>query len=244
MNFKTVFCFDEEDFQKVKEIELFWQEQLENPLITADDFCNKSLEEIISVLRESKPEETIEKTTGEQATETPITVVFIGKRTFENGKCLAVIKESFKAASAFLAVYLNNAEDVKKSGKELLGKNPFDLFYFEHKAGKTILNTGAVVLPGKLKRRLMTKEIKAKADFVKIYDYIKDCGAENLIAWIEEEQTRKADFWAECNKVSEKEWPTALKIVNQGGIAGMFLYYDWVTYSDDRYSFEQQLLKD
>ena len=227
---KTVFCFDDNDFQRVKSIESFWKEHIKNPLITADDFLEKSPEDIMTVLRESALRESALRES-DDITETPVVIVFIGKRTFENEKCLAVIEESLNAAAAFLAVYLNNAEDAKKSGKELLGKNPFDLFYFEHKAGKTTLNAGTVVLPGKLKRRLLTKEIKAKVDFVRIYDYIKDNGREKLMTWIEEEQNRKNDFWAECSKVSKSEWPTALKIVNQGNIAGMFLYYDWVMYS-------------
>jgi hypothetical protein len=214
MNLKTVFCFDSEDFSRVKEIESFWSEEFQNSSISIDDFQNKSFDELSILIKE-----------------TEITVVFIGKRTFENEKCLNVIEESFKAENAFLAVYLNNAEDVKKSGKEILGKNPLDLFYFEHKNGETSLDKGAVVLPGKLKRRILTKEIKAKPDFIRIYDYIKDSGNENLMNWIEEEQKRKADFWTECNKISEKEWPTALKVTNQGGVAGMFLYYDWKKYS-------------
>ncbi len=163
--------------------------------------------------------------------ETDMTVVFIGKHTFENEKCLRAINESFRRGNAFLAVYLNNAEDVRKTGKELLGKNPFDLFYFEHKDGQTILNQGAVVLPGALKRRFSSKEIKAKADFVKVYDYIKDNGAENLEKWVEEERRRKADFWTECAKISAQEWPEALKVTHKGGIVSFFLYYDWITRS-------------
>ena len=232
---KTVFCFDDTDFQRVKSIESFWKDHIKNPLITADDFLEKSPEDIGTVLREASFKES------DDVKETPVVIVYIGKRTFENEKCLAVIEESLKAAAAFLAVYLNNTEDVKKNGKEMLGKNPFDLFYFEHKAGKTTLNTGAVVLPGKLKRRLLTKEIKAKVDFVRIYDYIQDNGRENLMTWIEEEQKRKNDFWAECSKVSENEWPTALKIVNQGNVAGMFLYYDWVMYSSKRQPLPKEL---
>lgn len=164
-------------------------------------------------------------------TETDITIVFIGKYTFENENCLTAIEESFKNNNAFLAVYLNNAEDVKKSGKEVLGKNPFDLFYFEHKENKTVLKQGAVVMPGKLKRRISSKEIIAKADFIKTYDYIKDNGADNLEKWIEEERQRKADFWNECQKISEKEWPAALKVTNKGGIVSMFLYFDFINYS-------------
>ena len=211
MNVKPVFCFDADDFQRVKEIESFWQEKFQIPLVSADDFQNKSPEELSALVKEND-----------------IIVVFIGKRTFENEKCLTVIEESFKASSAFLAVYLNNAEDVKKSSKEFLGKNPFDLFYFEHKNGETVLNKGAIVLPGKLKRRFLTKEIKAKPEFIIVYDYIKDNGQENLMRWIEEEQKRKTDFWAECDKISENEWPEVLKMINQSNIAGMFLYYDWM----------------
>lgn len=161
---------------------------------------------------------------------TDITVVFIGKHTFEDEKVLYAIEESFNHENAFLAVYLNNTEDVKKSGREILGKNPFELFYFEHKDGETTLNQGAVVLPGMLKRRISSKtskEMKAKADFVKIYDYIQDNGAENLEKWIEEERQRKTDLWAECAKFSEKEWPDVLKITHKGGIGSFFLYYDW-----------------
>jgi len=212
MNVKTVFCFDADDFQRVKEIESFWQ--IQNQIISADDFQNKSLEELLSLLKNSD-----------------VTVVFIGKRTFENEKCLSVIKESFNARKALLAVYLNNAEDVKKSGKEILGKNPFDLFYFEYKNGETTFNAGHTLLPGKLKRRLTLKEIKAKTDFIKTYDYIKDSGEQNLAAWIEEEYKRKTDFFAECSKLKESEWDAALKITYKGNIVGFFLYYHWLMYS-------------
>ena len=214
MNAKPIFCFDSKDFQRVKEIDSFWSGKLQNPAVFADNFQNKTSEELLDLIKE-----------------TDITVVFIGKYTFESEKCLRTIEESFKTGKAFLAVYLDNAEDVKKSGKEVLGKNPFDLFYFEYKNGVTTLNKGAVVLPGKLKRRILSKEIKAKADFIRVYDYVKDRGHENLMKWIEEEYIRKEDFWAQCGKINENEWQTALKITNQGGIAGMFLYYDWVKYS-------------
>ena len=214
MNVKTVFCFDADDFQRVKEIESFRQEYLQNQTVSADDFQDKSLEELLILLKE-----------------TDITVIFIGKRTFENEKCLDVIRESFKEGKALLAVYLNNAEDVKKSGKEILGKNPFDLFYFEYKDGTTTFNAGPTLLPGKLKRRLTLKEIKAKTDFIKTYDYIKDGGEQNLPAWIEEEYKRKTDFFSECSKLKESEWDAALKITYKGNIVGFFLYYHWLTYS-------------
>ena len=164
-----------------------------------------------------------------------ITVVFIGKHTFESEICIQMIDASLRRGNAFLAVYLNNAEDVKKTSKELLGKNPFDLFYFEHSNGVTTLNRGAIVLPGKLKRRLSSpKEMKTKIDFVKVYDFIKDNGAENLKRWIEEERQRKADFWAECDKISEADWPQALKVVYMGEVASFFLYYDWQVRSESK----------
>ena len=215
MSEKVFVCFDSGDFQRVRDI--FSAQKLEDTSTffpPPNSFQNAEISDLPTLLKE-----------------TDITVVFIGKHTFENEKCLRTIQESFNWGNAFLAVYLNNAEDVKKTGKELLGKNPFELFYFEHKDGQTTLNQGAVVLPGALKRRISSKDIKAKADFVKFYDYIKDNGAENLEKWIEEERWRKAEFWAECAKISDKEWPEALKLTHKGGIVSFFLYYDWVTHS-------------
>jgi hypothetical protein len=84
MSLKTVFCFDSEDFSRVKEIESFWSEEFQNSSISIDDFQNKSFDELSILIKE-----------------TEITVVFIGKRTFENEKCLNVIEESFKAENAF-----------------------------------------------------------------------------------------------------------------------------------------------
>jgi hypothetical protein len=227
MNAKTVFCFDADDFQRVKEIEAFWHDRIQNQ-ISAEDFQNKSMEELLPLLKNIEVTD-INENAGINAID--ITVVFIGKRTFENEKCLSVIKESFREGKAFLAVYLNNSEDVKKSGKEILGKNPFDLFYFEYKTGATTFNAGPTMLPGKLKRRLTLKEIKAKPDFIKTYDYIKDSGEQNLAAWIEEEYKRKMDFFAECSKLKENEWDAALKITYKENIVGFFLYYHWLTYS-------------
>ncbi|MDL2260928.1 TIR domain-containing protein [Methanimicrococcus sp. OttesenSCG-928-J09] len=222
MTSKALICFDSEDFQRVKDISALSDSDYSENIVPPESFQNinaddKSTDELASLLNE-----------------TDITIVFIGKHTFENEKCLKAIEESFKNNNAFLAVYFNNAEDVKKSGKEILGKNPFDLFYFEHKDSKTTLNQGAVVMPGKLKRRLSSKEIIAKTDFIKTYDYIKDNGAENLKNWIEEERQRKADFWTECAKISEKEWPAALKVTNKGGIVSMFLYYDFINNSQNQ----------
>ena len=233
MNVKTVFCFDADDFQRVKEIESFWHDQIQNQIASAEDFQNKSLEELLPLLKNTAADIS-EVTNINEVTainDIDITVVFIGKRTFENEKCLSVIKESFSAGKALLAVYLNNAEDVKKSGKEILGKNPFDLFYFEYKNGETTFNEGHTLLPGKLKRRLTLKEIKAKTDFIKTYDYIKDDGEQNLAAWIEEEYKRKTDFFAECSKLKESEWNAALRITYKGNIVGFFLYYHWLMYS-------------
>ena len=228
MNAKTVFCFDADDFQRVKEIESFWNGRIQNQTISADDFQNKSLEELLPLLK-STDAANINETA--DINDIAITVVLIGKRTFENEKCLSVIKESFREGKALLAVYLNNAEDVKKSGKEILGKNPFDLFYFEYKDGETVFNEGQTLLPGKLKRRLTLKEIKAKTDFIKTYDYIKDDGEQNLAAWIEEECKRKTDFLVECSKIKEREWDAVLKIAYKGNIVGFFLYYHWLNYS-------------
>lgn len=214
MGEKAFICFDSDDFQSVSDI-------LDSHPAAVPDFSPSS-----DAFRQAEPADF-----PGLLDETDITVVFIGKHTFENEKCLRAIRESFNHGNAFLAVYLNNAEDVKKTGKELLGKNPFELFYFEHKDGRTTLNQGAVVLPGALKRRLSSKEMKAKADFVKVYDYIKDNGAENLDRWIEEERRRKSDFWTECAKISDKEWPEALKVTHKGGIVSFFLYYDWIARS-------------
>ncbi|MDR0766904.1 MAG: hypothetical protein LBE57_00430 [Methanosarcinales archaeon] len=211
---KTIFCFDPQDFERVENVitaagidkaDSF----LPDPNLTADVLSDLSAE-------------------------SDITVVFIGKHTFENEFCLQMIDIGFRRGNAFLAVYFNNAEDVKKTGKELLGKNPFELLYFEHNSGVTTLNQGAVTLPGKLKRRLSSKDMKAKVDFVKVYDFIKDNGAENLKKWIEEERQRKTDFWAECGKLSETEWSYALKLTHKGGFVSFFLYYDWITYSQKK----------
>lgn len=213
---KAFICFDSFDFQRVNNIFDSKPENISGLCSSLTSFQKAEITDLSNLLNE-----------------TDITVVFVGKHTFENEKCLHAIKESFNRGNAFLAVYLNNAEDVKKTGRELLGKNPLELFYFEHKDGRTTLNQGAVVLPGALKRRLSSKEIKAKADFVKVYDYIKDNGAENLEKWIEEERRRKAEFWEECAKIPDRDWPEALKVTHKGGIVSFFLYYDWIVRSQN-----------
>lgn len=211
---KAFFCFDADDFQRVEEIRQI-QSTDSISVITPEDFQNKTAEEAASLLKE-----------------TDLTVVFIGKHTFKNDRCLRLIGESFQNGNAFLAVYLNNAEDVKKSGKELLGKNPFELFYFEHVAGVTIFNTGPILIPSKLKRRFSAKDIKSKADFVAVYDYIKDNGVKNFPKWMEEERRKKTEFWTECDKIKESEWEGALKITCKGNVVGFFLYYHWLTYTE------------
>ena len=175
-----------------------------------------------------------DETISQLLSDSDLTVVFIGKHTFESGGCLKMIEDSFSKSNAFLAIYLNNTEDVKRSGKELLGKNPFELFYFEYNNSDnmTVFNSGSILLPNKLKRRFLSKDIKAKADFIVTYDYIKDNGAENLLKWIEEERQRKADFFLECDKIKENEWNSALKVTYKSNIAGFFLYYHWLTYSE------------
>lgn len=157
-----------------------------------------------------------------------ITVIFIGKQTYQNEKCLQSIEESFRAGKAFLSVYLNNREDIQKKGKHITGKNPTELFYFAHPDGQTELRQGETVFPGRLRRRSTAKEFKAKTDFIRVYDFVRDNGAVNLSRWIEEERRRKADFWEQCNKINPEEWPKALQVTYQGGIAGFFLYYDFV----------------
>ncbi|MDV0446123.1 hypothetical protein MmiAt1_17390 [Methanimicrococcus sp. At1] len=225
MVLKTAFCFDPEDYPRAAAV----FGELESTSASAAD--SAALGDL--KFDDSKHDDLNAEMIPDLLSESDITVVFIGKHTFENAFCLQMIDESFRRGNAFLAVYLNNAEDVRKTGKEILGKNPFELFYFEYKDGTTTLNQGAVVLPGMLKRRVSSKEMKAKADFVKVYDYINDNGAENLMKWIEEERQRKADFWVECGKISKEEWPSALKVTHKGGIVSFFLYYDWVTYSPD-----------
>ncbi|MCL2550185.1 MAG: hypothetical protein FWE78_04580, partial [Methanimicrococcus sp.] len=105
---------------------------------------------------------------------------------------------------------------------------------FEYNTGDSVttFNSGPVLLPKGLKSRFSSKNIKAKADFIKTYDYIKDNGAENLLKWIKEERQRKEDFFAECGKIKENEWRSALKVTHKGNIAGFFLYYHWLTYSE------------
>ncbi|WNY28320.1 hypothetical protein MmiEs2_05050 [Methanimicrococcus stummii] len=224
---KASICFDFKDSERVGDIaaNLNW--------FDSDFVSFGSFDSLNSFLKIAEKESVDPDEIRSLLNETDITVVFIGKHTFENAFCLQMIDESFRRENAFLAVYLNNAEDVVKTGREILGKNPLDLFYFEHKDGATTLNHGAVVLPGKLKRRISSKDMKAKIDFVKVYDYVKDNGAENLEKWIEEERQRKVDFWAECGKISKEEWTSALKVTNKGGIASFFLYYDWANYSKD-----------
>ncbi|MDY0266902.1 MAG: hypothetical protein RBQ94_04575 [Methanimicrococcus sp.] len=214
MTSKAVFCFDFDDFLRVENAIL-------SSNIESDDFLSFS-----SNFYENQNTDQIP----EFLSESDLTVVLIGKHTFENPFCLQMIYESFCRGNAFLAVYLDNARDVKKSGQEITGKNPLDLFYFEHKEGKTTLNQGAVVLPGMLKRRFSSKEIKAKTDFIKTYDFISDHGSKNLKKWMEEERLRKSEFWAECFKIKsigDGEWENALKLTHKGGVAGFFLYYDW-----------------
>ena len=179
MTSKTVFCFDPEDDSRAEKIVSSFSSEIFSfpPLETRQNLSDETITQLLA--------------------ESDVTVVFIGKHTFENGRCLKMIEDSFSRGNAFLAIYLNNAEDVKRSGKELLGKNPFDLFYFEYNNSDniTVFNSGFVLLPNKLKRRLLSKDIKAKADFIVTYDYIKDNGAENLLRWIKEERQRKADFF-------------------------------------------------
>ena len=216
MTSKTVFCFDPEDDSRAEKIVSSFSSEIFSfpPLETRQNLSDETITQLLA--------------------ESDVTVVFIGKHTFENGRCLKMIEDSFSGGNAFLSIYLNNAEDVKRSGKELLGKNPFDLFYFEYNNSDniTVFNSGFVLLPNKLKRRLLSKDIKAKADFIVTYDYIKDNGAENLLRWIKEERQRKADFFLECDKIKENEWSAALKITYKGNIAGFFLYYHWLTYSE------------
>ena len=216
MTSKIVFCFDPEDDSRAEKIISSFSPEIFSlpPLETRQNLSDETITQLLE--------------------DSDFTVVFIGKHTFENGRCLKMIEDSFSRGNAFLAIYLNNAEDVKKSGKELLGKNPFELFYFEYNNNDktTIFNSGSILLPNKLKRRLLSKDIKAKADFVVTYDYIKDNGAENLLKWIEEEHQRKADFFEECDKIKENEWDSALKVTYKSNIAGFFLYYHWLTYSE------------
>ncbi|MDV0447233.1 hypothetical protein MsAg5_11120 [Methanosarcinaceae archaeon Ag5] len=160
-----------------------------------------------------------------------VTVVLIGKHTFENQNCLAEIKQSLELEKAFLAVYLDNKNDTKADGKTLLGKNPLGLFYFEYKDKNITLGEGAVVMAGKLKSRFLSKEVKAKvSDFTKSYDYILDNGSENMSGWIQTELKKKNDFFAECDKITPKDWDAVLKLTAKGGskTSGMFLYYYWL----------------
>lgn len=214
MTSKAVFCFDFKDFQRVENV-------ISSSNINSDEYILFPPDVYENQNTDQMPE---------LLTESDLTVVFIGKHTFENPFCLQMIYESFCRGNAFLTVYLDNADDVKKSGQELTGKNPLDLFYFEHKDGRTTLNQGSVVLPGMLKRRFSSKEIKAKTEFIKTYDFINDDGPKNLKTWMEEERRRKNEFWTEClkiKKISENEWKNALKLTHKGGVAGFFLYYDW-----------------
>ncbi|WNY23136.1 hypothetical protein MmiHf6_04390 [Methanimicrococcus hongohii] len=238
MTSKIAFCFDPQDFERVKNaLDSAVSIHSETHSETTHSETQPNLPDLL-LPNQFQIQNQIQNLTADSLpdllAESDITVVFIGKHTFENELCLQMIDASFRRGNAFLAVYLNNADDVRKTGKELLGKNPLELFYFEYNGGITTLHQGAVVLPGKLKRRVSSKDMKAKADFVKVYDFIKDNGAENLEKWIEEERQRKADFWAECSKISETEWPSALKLTHKSGIVSFFLYYDWMTYSKEK----------
>ena len=249
MTTKTAFCFDSADYERVQKITSSFGPEI---------FSLPPLETYLNLSDETLSDET----TAQLLADSDMTVVFIGKRTFENSGCLKMIENGFAAGQTFLAVYLNNSEDVKRSGKELLGKNPFEFFYFEYDnnnsnnsnknddsnnndesnntgGGITTFNSGSVLLPSKLKRRFSSKNIKAKADFIVTYDYIKDGGAENLLKWIEEERQRKIKFFTECDKIKENEWDSALKVTFKGGIAGFFLYYHWLTYSERKKGMEK-----
>ncbi|WP_338102781.1 TIR domain-containing protein [Methanolapillus millepedarum] len=160
-----------------------------------------------------------------------ITVILIGQHTFENQTCLSEIRQCFESEKAFLSVYLDNKNDTKADGKVLLGKNPLDLFYFEYKDKTITFGEGTTVFAGKLKSRFLSKEVKAKAsDFTKTYDYVLDKGSENIGGWIRAELKKKNDFFAECDKITPKDWDAVLKLTAKGGskTSGMFLYYYWL----------------
>ncbi|MCL2550022.1 MAG: hypothetical protein FWE78_03695, partial [Methanimicrococcus sp.] len=96
MTTKTVFCFDSEDYERVQKITASFDPEIFSlpPLETYQNLSGETISQLL--------------------TETDLTIVFIGKHTFENGGCLKMIEDSFAGSHAFLAIYLDNAGDVKK----------------------------------------------------------------------------------------------------------------------------------
>ncbi|WNY27002.1 hypothetical protein [Methanolapillus ohkumae] len=197
---KFYFCFDPADFSRVA--------PLQSKLLDSNEY---------------------DMTTA-PLSEADILVVWIGKHTFEEETCLLEIRKGFEEKKAHLAVYLDNAADVVADGKTRLGKNPYDLFYLEYKNKEISLKEGAIVIPGKLKSRFSSTEIKAKAsDFVGLYDYVKDNGGKNMAGWMQTEIQKKKDFFAECKNITPKDWDNVIRLTAKGSrkISGMFLYYYW-----------------
>ena len=93
---------------------------------------------------------------------TSVTVVLIGKKTYDSDWVKYEIKESYKRGNGLLGVYIHNIKD-KYGYTDTKGENPFDYIYIERDGEKVYFS-----------------------EMYPTYDWVNDDGYNNLGDWVEE----------------------------------------------------------
>lgn len=107
-------------------------------------------------------EDAIERWIDNQLNNTSVTVVLIGKETYNRDWVNREIEKSYNRGNGLVGVHINNIED-KNGRTDRKGKNPFDKWHITENGQKKYLS-----------------------EIFETYSWKRDDGYENLRNWVEE----------------------------------------------------------
>ena len=148
-------------------------------------------------------DQAIKRWIDEQLEGTSVTVVLIGAETYSRLWVRYEIIKSFDRGNGLLGIYIHNIED-SNGDKDIKGENPFEYvgvfidkegraFYCERGFFKWFKSSLHSKCSRSFDKEYWTDNVYSFQDLlkVKLYDWVKNNGYENLADWIEE-AARKA----------------------------------------------------
>jgi len=149
---KVFFSFDyDRDVRRVAQVRNSWVVRSKGE---AQPFYDKAQ-------RESVKRSGVERWIEEQLKGTSVTVVLIGKETYNSRWVRHEIKRSYELGKGIIGIYIHNIND-PLTGTGAMGRNPLDYWTVEQNGRKVPLSS-----------------------LYKTYDWVKDNGYNNIASWVE-----------------------------------------------------------